>query len=260
MTSQAAREIAEQVAKKFGKELGTDTVETISKKTLELSARHGDDAAKALLNTGPKTFRLVSEAGEHGDSVVKLLAKYGDNAVLICEKPQRLRLFAQYGDDAAEAIMRHGDNAEVLLQQYGKSAAGALAKVDGQNGRRLVTMNNDGELAKIGGADKVFDVVEKFGNRGANFIYNNKGALAISVGALAFYSHPEPFIEGIKELVVSGGEVIVRTIGEEVIQPTIREMNSIVLTMLIVGVPIVLVAFYFRKQIWKLVFPKQKVQ
>jgi hypothetical protein len=233
LTSQAAREVAEQVAKKFGGKMGSETVETVAGKTMQWSAKYGDDAVNAVKNVGPQAFRLAENAGEHSGDVIRLLSKYGDNAVLICEKPNRLRLFARYGDDAAEAMIRHGDNADILVQQYGKSAASALAKVEPQNGRRLMQMNESGELAKIGGADRVLGVVEQYGNKGAEFIWNNKGALAVVTVAAAFYKDPGTFIDG------------GRILGSE----TINKMNGIVLTLIVVG----FFAYIFRRPLWKLV-------
>jgi len=257
LTSQAAREVAEQVVKKFGGKVGAETVETIAEKTMQLSAKYGDDAVSAVRKVGPKAFRLADEAGEHSGEVLKLLSKYGDEAALICQKPQCLKLVAQYGDEAAEAVIRHGDNAEVLIQQYGKSAAGTLAKIESQNGRRLVQMSESGELAKVGGADKVFTVVEKYGNKGAEFIWNNKGTLAVVAAAAAFYSDPEPFINGMKELVIDGGEAVIAAAGKEIAQPTIDKMNGIVLTLLVVGLTVGFIAFIFRSRLGRLIFPKR---
>ena len=261
LTTQAAREVAEQVVKKFGGKsgrLGAETVESIAGKITQLSAKHGDEAVLAVNKVGPRVFRLAEEAGEHSGDAVRLLARYGDDAVLICERPQCLKLFTQYGDDAARAMIRHGDNAEVLVHQYGKSAVGSLAKIDKQNGRRLMQMNESGELAKIGGADKALGIVEKYGDKGANFIWKNKAALMLATGAVAFYSNPEPFLDGMKELVINGGEVLVRTVGEEIAKPTIDKMNSIVLTLLVVGVSVVFATLIFRRPLWKLIFPKRK--
>lgn len=258
LTTQAAREVAEQVVKKFGSKVGSETVETIAEKTVQLSAKYGDDAVSAVRKVGTKAFHLADEAGEHSGDALKLLSKYGDDAVLICQKPQRLKLFAQYGDDVAEAMLRHGDNAEVLVQQYGKSAAGALAKIESQNGRRLIQMSEGGELAKVGGADKVFAVVEKYGNKGAEFIWKNKAALAVVAAAAAFYSDPEPFINGMKELVIEGGGAVVTAAGKEIAQPTIDKMNSVVLTFLVVGLTVGFVALTFRRLLWKLILPKRK--
>ena len=89
--------------------------------------------------------------------------------------------------------------------------------------------------------------------------FGNKAALMLATGAVAFYSNPEPFLDGMKELVINGGEVLVRAVGEEIAKPTIDKMNSIVLTLLVVGVSVAFVMLIFRRPLWKLIFPKRKI-
>ena len=144
-----AKEVAEYVLGKFGAEVGQEGVETLTQKVSTLAAKHGDDAFDAVKKVGPRSFRLIEEAGEHGAQSVKLMARHGDDAVWVIAKPNRLTIFAKYGDDAAEAMMKHGEIAEPLLTALGKPAAGALKSVSEQGGRRLAMMAQDGELARI---------------------------------------------------------------------------------------------------------------
>ena len=208
--------------------------------------------------------RITQEAAEQSVSrTVRELQRYGSNGTRIVNDPQQLALVSQYGDDATKAIIQHGDNAVVLMQQYGKSAANVMARINQQNGRHLATMNSSGDLAKIGGADEVFAVIEKYGDRGAAFIWNNKGALAVGTVAATFYANPEPFINGAKELIAKevgsnssssdGGGGSVSTTDESVVQPT-DKMNGVVLPLVIVSLCIV--AFVFRRPLWELYLSK----
>jgi hypothetical protein len=248
ITSQTASEIIEQAVKRFGYKLGKETAETLTDKLVQLSAKYGDDAIAAVTKAGPKVFRLAEEAGEHSGAVVKLFAKYGEDATLLCEKTHCLNLFTKYGDDAAKAMIKHGDNAEVLIQQYGNLAAGALAKIEQREGRRLMQMSESGELTKIGGADKILAIVEKYGNKGMNFIWENKGALAIGAVALSFYNNPEPYIDGLQKL----SATVIESTGKEIIQPTLNKMNGVVLTVIVA----ILLVLIFRKRLWKLIVSK----
>ena len=58
-----AREAAEYVLRKFGKEAAEGGVETLSRKIEVLVAQHGEEAIVAVRKVGPRTFRIVDEAG-----------------------------------------------------------------------------------------------------------------------------------------------------------------------------------------------------
>lgn len=208
ITSKAAREAAELVLRKFGKEAEEQGLQTLTQKIESLGLRYGDEAVAAVEKVGPRAFRYVDEAGENGLQSVKLLARYGDDAVWVVSKPNRLALCAKYGDDAAEAMIRQGKIAEPLIASLGKPAAKALKTVSRQNGRRLVMMGEDGTLAAIGRTDELLRVIGKYGDRGMNFIWRNKGALAVATMLTAFLANPEPFIDGTVELTSAAAEGI----------------------------------------------------
>lgn len=212
-----AKEAAEYVLGKFGKEAGQESVETLTRKIETLAVKHGDDALIAVKKVGPRSFRLVEEAGEHGVQSVKLMAKYGDDAVWVVAKQNRLAIFVKYGDDAAEAMMKHGEIAEPLLTSLGKPAAGALKTVSSQGGRRLAMMAEQGELTRIGRTPELLDVIAKYGDRGMDFIWKHKGTLAISVALTAFLANPKPFIDGTAD--------ITKIVAKNVVQPIATNTN-----------------------------------
>ena len=206
-----AREAAEYVVGRFGKEAAKEGVEGLARKIEVLALKHGDDALIAVKKVGPGTFRLVNEAGEHGLDAVKIMAKYGDDAVWIVAKKNRIAIFAKYGDNAGEAMMKHGEIAEPLLESAGKSAAGALNSVSTQNGRRLVMMGEQGELTQIGRTPQLLDVVTKYGDRGMDFVWKNKASLAVAATLATFLANPEPFITGAAD--------ITKVVAENAIKP-----------------------------------------
>lgn len=198
--SAAVREAAEYVMKKFGKEAAEETTETITTKLTALCAKHGDEAIEAVKRVGPRTFKLVEEAGEHGPSAIKLMIKHGDDAAWVISRPNRLAIFIQHGDDAAEAMIKHKDIVVPLIERYHGPAARAFKAVNGQNARRLAMMEDAGELAAIGKTDEVLGVIARYGDGAADFVWRNKGALAAATALAAFLSDPEPFLTGAREL------------------------------------------------------------
>jgi hypothetical protein len=189
------RESVEFVLKKFGKEATDLGANSLTQQVEKLAIKHGDDGITAFRNFGPRCIRIVEEAGEFGTESVKLMAQHGNDALWVVAKKNRLAIFVKYGDDAAVSMMKHKEIVEPLLNSYGKSAASALKAVKPQNSRRIAMMSQDGELAKIGRTNELLEVVGKYGDRAMDFIWENKGALAVGATLTAFLLNPEPFLD-----------------------------------------------------------------
>lgn len=227
-----AREMAEYVMKKFGKEVADEGVETLTRKIEAVIVKYGDDGVAAVKNVGPRSFRLIEEAGENGVESVKLMAKYGDKAIWVVGKKNRLAIFVKHGDDAAEAMIKHGEIAEPLIGKFGDSAALALKSVSSQNARRISMLDDAGELATIGSTSELFAVVGKYGDAAMDFVWKNKGALAVAAALTAFLSDPEPFINGTRDLAQTVGTSLVQPIAQEVGKRT----NWTVVILSLIGV------------------------
>lgn len=210
----AAREVVEYLMRKFGKEAAEEGVETLTRKVETLILRHGDDAAKALRKVGPRVLRLVDDAGVHAPDAIRLMARYGDEAVWVVADKKRMAIFLKYGDDAAEAMMKHGAVIEPLLDSVGKPAAVALKPLSGQNARRLAMLSNDGDLARIGRTEELLEVIGRYGDKAADFVWRHKGSLAVGAVLTAFLADPEPFINGVKDLTKIVGESAVKPLAE----------------------------------------------
>lgn len=241
-----AREMAEYVMKKFGKEVADEGVETLTRKIETVIVKYGDDGAAAVKNVGPRSFRLIEEAGENGVESVKLMAKYGDEAVWVVGKKGRLAIFVKYGDDAAEAMIRHGEIAEPLIGKFGDSAAIALKSVSSQNARRISMLDDAGELAAIGRTPELLTVVGKYGDAAMDFVWKNKGALTVAATLAAFLSDPEPFINGTRDLAQTVGTSLVQPIAQEVGKRT--NWTLIVLTLIGIACGIIGLRYGLRRQ------------
>lgn len=215
ITSKAARETAEFVMRKFGKEAEEQGLQTLTRKIESLGAQYGNEAVAAVKKVGPRALRIADEAGENGLESLRLLARYGDDAAWVVGKSNRLSLVAKYGDDAAEAMIKQGQIAEPLIESLGQPAAKVLKTVSTQNGRRLAMMADDGTLAKIGRTDELLNVVGRFGDRGLNFVWRNKGSLAVAATLTAFLANPQPFIDGTVDLTKTAAESLGKPLATE---------------------------------------------
>jgi hypothetical protein len=212
--SEAAREIAEQVLKKFGKEAAEEGTEKFAVKVEALATRHGDEALDAVKKVGPKAVRVIEEAGANGTQAAKLLARYGDDGAWLARQQGALPLYAKYGDDAAEAMIKHPGIAEPVVAAYGKEGAEALVKLNKENAVWLSRMINEGELAKIGRQQELLGVVSKYGDGAMQFIWRHKAALAVTAGLTAFLANPQPFIDGTQQLATGVLENVAKPIAE----------------------------------------------
>jgi hypothetical protein len=209
--SALAREAAEYVAEKFGREAASEGVEVLARKGEALALEHGDEALLAFKKVGPRTFGLVEQAGEQGGEAVRLLSRYGDEAVWVVSQPKRLALCAAHGDEAALALMKHGEIAEPLIEKFGSSAASAVNGLSRQNARRLAMMAEDGALE---GRQALLDVVGRYGDRAMDFVWRNKGALATASVLAAFLANPEPFLDGVVDISGQVAENALRPLSE----------------------------------------------
>jgi hypothetical protein len=200
----AARELIETVCEKFGKKLTQESTESLVRRADDAIVRYGDDAAEAIRKVGPRSLDLIEQAGDHAPDAVRLMARRGDEAVWVISQPKRLAIFVKHGDDAAEAMIRHREIVEPILQSLGKPGAKALANVNSQNARRIAMMVEDGDLTKIGRTPEVLGVVERFGDRAMQFIWRHKFVLAGGTALAAFLQNPEPFLDGTQKVAVAG--------------------------------------------------------
>jgi hypothetical protein len=194
--TKALREAMQYVGKKFSREVAEEGAERVSVRLTRLATTHGEEAvSKAFRKVGPRAGRLVEQAGDQGGIAVRLLAKHGNEAIPLIGRTTALSAVARYGDDAAVALMKHGTVGEQLVGRFAKDGVEVLAKVTPQSGRRLAMLAAQGQLKP-----ELMQVIKRFGDPACEFVWRNKGALAVGATLTAFVTQPGPFLDGTQKL------------------------------------------------------------
>lgn len=190
-TSVAIREAVKHVFQRGG----TESVKQLTRRAGTLVAHYGDDGLKAFRKVGYRSLKLADDAGHLGDEAIRLMSRHGNAALGVVRNPKQLALCSKYGDDAANALIKHGQIAGPIIGQFGKQGAKATAQLTGRNARRLAMMTGDKAMN-----DRLLQTITRHGDAAMNFIFRNKMALATSAGLLAFVSNPEVFLSGSVDL------------------------------------------------------------
>ena len=200
--SWAIREASEFIVGKFGKGAAGQTVEEVTEAAAKAVAKHGDEALPLLRNSGHAGFIALKEAGESAPDVIKLYARRGDEALWVISEPKKLAIFIRHGDGAADALLKHPGIADSLIGRYGDNAVGALNVISRQNAQRLNMLANDGMLSATNRSGELLPVIRTYGDEAMDFIWKNKGALAVASVLATFIADPQAYISGAKELIV----------------------------------------------------------
>ena len=174
---------------------GAESVEQLTRRAGTLASRYGNDGLRAFKKVGANSLKLAEDAGHLGDDAIRLMSRHGHAALGVVRHPTQLALVSQYGDDAAIALVKHGQIVGPIIGQFGKQGAKVAAHLTGQNARRLAMMTGDKSMNP-----KLFQAITNHGDAAMNFIFRNKMALATSAGLLAFVSNPEVFLNGSVDL------------------------------------------------------------
>lgn len=163
---------------------------------------------EALEYTGRKLGKEAAEDGVEriGRRAVGTAAREGAEFL---SRPGAMKIVSRFGDDGAEALVRHGKVGEEVIESFGESGAKALTRVSERNGRRLAMMAKDGTLKP-----ELLDVVRQHGDTACDFIWQNKGALAVGATLTTFVTSPEAFLNGSAKLTGIVADAAVRPIAE----------------------------------------------
>jgi len=202
VTTTAIRETSEFILKKFGKGAAGETAEQIALKATNVLAKHGDECLPLLRRSGHAGFQALEQAGEQAPDVIKLFAKRGEDAVWIISQPKKLTIFLKHGDTAAEALLKHPGIADDLIGKYGIDAGSALTRISRTQAQHLSMMAADGTLDAMPRKAELLFVIRKYGDEAMDFVWKNKGSLAVAAVLASFLSDPESYISGAKELIV----------------------------------------------------------
>ena len=200
--STAVRETAEFIISKFGRGAAGQSVEEVTDATVKAVARHGDNALPLLRKTGHAGFTALDQAGNKAPEVIKLFARRGDEAIWVISEPKKLAIFIKHGDSAADALLKHPGIADSLIGRFGDDAVGAMNTLSRQSAQRLSMVADDGLLTTTARGSELLPVVRKYGDEAMDFIWKNKGSLAVASVLATFLADPQPYISGARELII----------------------------------------------------------
>lgn len=227
--SQALREITEALVRRPPAGMTREMAEALGDDLLRIASRHGDELVVAACKKAPPQLvvRLLRQAGKEGEqAALKLLARHGDNAVWVVQRPKALAIFMKFGDEAGEALVKHKSIAEPLIENYGSSMARAASRVNTQNARRLAMLHKEGILQKMPQREEVLDVIARYGDRAADWVWRNKGSIVVASVAAAFVADPEGFLSGTSQLL--------GVVSQPVTQAVSHQLGALLFGMIIV--------------------------
>ncbi len=200
------REAAELIIKQSGKRASRELVEQTMRQLDDIARVCGRESIEIINKRGFPAYRLFRDAGEEaGPHLVRAVKLYGDDALRIGQTAAGRTMLKNGSPTAIRAIARHSDAVIPLVQRYGDDGARVLTKLSPHNGRRLVQLA-DSQTIPAKGISDLMGVVDQHGNRAMNFIWRNKGALAVTALLATFVRNPEPYLDGTKTLAVEMGK------------------------------------------------------
>lgn len=201
---QILKESAEYIARKFGYRFGEKTITVIEKTLARQVSKYGDDVVIFAKASGYRGMQLLDDVGDDAAAnILRIHKTYGAKGLWIIENSQKRALFLKYGDDAATALIKHPGLADDVVQVYGSQGASALNNLGTQEARRFTKLLVDNPtFASSPHNSQVISVVRQYGDAAMNFIWDHKSALAGTTLMVAFLNDPEPYIQGVKVLVV----------------------------------------------------------
>lgn len=124
------------------------------------------------------------------------------------------KLVSQFGDDAADVIVRHGEVGERIVGQFAEPGVKALMSVGSDGARRMAIMAEGGVLST-----QLIDVIATGGQKACSFIWENRAGLAVGATLTAFLASPETFIDGGVSLANGMAEHVAEPVIEGIISP-----------------------------------------
>ena len=217
-----AKEAAEQLIRRFSKEVADQGVEKLTSRVQSVMAVAGDDVLKIIETGGPRALRILEGSGADAAVTARLLSKYGDQAIGVLESPVRLGLVREFGQEAGEVIIKHGVVAENLIASAGSPAIRAMKPLTEQGVRRMAMLADEPTTAAMAKSPELLNVVGRYGDRAMDFVWRNKLALAGTATLAAFVANPEPFLDGTRQLV----ENSIETVATNVAKPIAEQLGD----------------------------------
>jgi hypothetical protein len=254
--AQAARAAADFVIERFGPQTARQGVAALAQRIESMAVRFGDDVFVGIKKVGPRFFEIVESAGAaNATRAVRLMAELGEGGVAwVLSRPTALKLMAQHGEEAVARVLvkNPGGICEPIIEKYGGSAVKALEAVGPQSGRRLAMLMSEGELSRIGKVPELLNVIAQFGDRACEFIWANKGALAVGAVLTAFIADPRSFLEEGRNLAAIAADSAVKPLADvpgRVATEAARQINwnVIVIVMLVLAAGLAAGVFFLPR-------------
>lgn len=196
------KQVSKHVMTKFGKGSAGKTTEEFAENAAKIVAKHGDEALPLIRNGGHVGMKALEKAGAKTPDLIKFHARYGDEAVWMISSEKRLALFIKHGDGAGQAMVKHPQIAENLIEKLGIDAVGSLNKLSKTGAQKMGMAEKAGVLNATPESAKLMLVVEQYGDKAMDFIWKHKKVLVTTAVLSSFLSNPKPYIDGTKTLVV----------------------------------------------------------
>lgn len=196
----ALRETAEAMGATVGRGTAGQAADDVTKAATRVVASHGDDALPLLRHSGQAA--ALEQAGARSPEALRLIARKGDEALWIIAEPGKLAIFLKHGEPAADALLRHPGIADSLIGHYGEPAVGALNKLTRMGAQRLALVADEGMLLATPRSLELLPILRRYGDEGMDFVWKNKGALAVMTVLTTFLADPGSYISGARQLIV----------------------------------------------------------
>lgn len=225
VTTKAIQEIIEVVEKTAQKKLTAKISSEFAQDIEKIVSKYGSQSIPFIKSFGKEGIKILENIDEFaGKKIIKLFEKIGNDTYYIINDATKLKLFLKYGDDAAEILLKFPGIADDIIQEFGAKGLKALQNITNrEDAAKLALILSETNAKKW--TDEIFEIIEKFGQKGLDFIWKNKGKLFLAGVGYSFFNNPEPYINGMTTLV-----------GDKVIEPIIKviDWNNIVLNILYV--------------------------
>jgi hypothetical protein len=205
----------------------------------------------ARADDGPVAKNLVEQAEVHGK----------DTVAWLFSRPKPSAHVPKSGGKAPPTpppplVKKPGIAEPVLGKKLGANAVRALDATGPQARSRLKTMVEGGELAKIGRSQELLEVIAKYGDRAANFVWEHKGVLVGGTLLAGFLANPAPYLEGTRILAAE----IIRPVAEVPGQVAREVAGKANWTLLLLVIVLIVAAFVSIKLgLWQRLFHRRDV-
>ncbi|MBI2930610.1 MAG: hypothetical protein HYY16_03080 [Planctomycetes bacterium] len=229
----AVQELLRYLETRFAREVAEEGIERLEGRLVRMVEAYGDDAVAAIRRVGPRVGTAAIDA--HGAPAARLLAKWGDDGarLLADEGATAARVFSRYGDEAVEVMLRHRGVGGRIVEELGEDGVWAARGLGPDGGVQLASLAP--QVRATGRAGEILAVVERFGDRACAFLWRHKGVIFGGALLAAFLSDPEPYLSGVKDLVVEPAAEL----GAEAARRT--DWTAVIVAGMVLGV--VLIAF-----------------